>query len=562
MTADSLSLKQVATTTKNESGSEAGDYAIGESTLHQAALQRHLKPRQVQFFAIGGSIGTALFITIGYGLLHGGAGSLLIAFILQSIILSLVNNALAEMTIFMPVSAAFIQHADVWVDKAWAFMIGWNFFLFEAILVPFEITALDLILTYWRDDIPSAAVISACIFTYGITNILAVGYFGEAEFWLSIGKLCLIILVYTFTLVTMCGGNPQGHAYGFSNWTKPGPFVAYISTGDLGRFHGFLSALWQAAFIVVGPEYLAACAGEVQNPRKTLRSAFKHVYWRFALFFVCGALCVGIILPANDPTLNRVLSSGETGTGASSPFIIAMANMGVGVLPHIVNGLLLTSIYSAGNCYVYTTVRSLHGLASNGHAPKIFLKTTKNGVPIYSLGVALAFGCLAYLKLNSGTMQVLNWFVNLVTSGTLIAYIVICVNYLFFYRALKAQKYDRDALPYKGWFQPYGTWIALMWLVLVEIFYGYAVFLRGNWDVGTFFSSYTMAFLAIFLFTFWKIFKRTKAVSPHEADLVWARPLVDQHEALFAEVEEAGIWETVRTFLKLDKVGLPFRSSA
>ena len=160
-------LKEVTTTTKNESGSDAGDYAIGESTLQQAALQRHLKPRQVQFFAIGGSIGTALFITIGYGLLHGGAGSLLIAFILQSIILSLVNNALAEMTIFMPVSAAFIQHADVWVDKAWAFMIGWNFFLFEAILVPFEITALDLILTYWRDDIPSAAVISACIFTYG-----------------------------------------------------------------------------------------------------------------------------------------------------------------------------------------------------------------------------------------------------------------------------------------------------------------------------------------------------------------------------------------------------------
>lgn len=170
MTADSLSLKEVTTTTKNEAGSEAGDYAIGESTLHEAALQRHLKPRQVQFFAIGGSIGTALFITIGYGLLHGGAGSLLIAFILQSIILSLVNNALAEMTIFMPVSAAFIQHADVWVDKAWAFMIGWNFFLFEAILVPFEITALDLILTYWRDDIPSAAVISACIFTYGFAR--------------------------------------------------------------------------------------------------------------------------------------------------------------------------------------------------------------------------------------------------------------------------------------------------------------------------------------------------------------------------------------------------------
>lgn len=159
----------------------------------------------------------------------------------------------------------------------------------------------------------------------------------------------------------------------------------------------------------MGPEYLAAVAGETKQPRKTLRSAFKSVYWRFGIFFIGGALCAGIICPANDPTLIRVLSNGETGTGASSPFVIAMTNMKVKGLPHVINALLVTSIYSAGDAYVYTTSRSLLGLAENGHAPRFLRKCTKNGVPMYGLVVALGFGCLSYLKLGSGSTVVLNW---------------------------------------------------------------------------------------------------------------------------------------------------------
>ncbi|KAJ3959713.1 hypothetical protein N0V92_003652 [Colletotrichum tropicale] len=143
------------------------DIANGDFGSENEALRRHLSPRQVQFFAIGGSIGTALFISIGFGLLHGGAGSLLLAFIIQGIMMTFVTNAIAEMTIFMPVSAAFIQHGGAWVDQAWGFMLGWNFFVFEAFLPAFEITAVDLVLTFWRDDIPSAAVITVCIATYG-----------------------------------------------------------------------------------------------------------------------------------------------------------------------------------------------------------------------------------------------------------------------------------------------------------------------------------------------------------------------------------------------------------
>ncbi|KAI9034866.1 AAT family amino acid transporter [Aspergillus affinis] len=518
----------------------------------EESLKRHLTSRQVQMIAVGGSIGTALFITIGRGVMQG-AGSLLVGFVLHAIIMAQINNSLAEMTIFMPVSAAFIQHASTWVDQAWGFMIGWNFCLFEGLLIPFEITALNMVLTYWRNDIPSAAVISVTILLYLITNAFAVKYFGEAEFWLSSGKLLLILILYLFTFVTMVGGNPQHDAYGFRNWTQPSPFVEHISSGNLGRFQGVLVAIWQAAFTIAGPEYLAVVAGETKAPRKTLGAAFKSVYWRFGAFFIGGALCAGIVCPANDPKLLQLLASGET-SGASSPFVIAMINMKIEGLPHVINALFVTTIYSAGDACVYTTSRSLVGLAENGHAPQLLRRCTKNGVPIYGLMAALAFACLAYLQLGSGSTIILSWLTNLITGGTLITYITICVNYLFFYRALNRQGYGRSELPYCGWFQPWGTWIALAWLVGVEVLYGYEVFLKGTWDVGSFFSHYTMAFLAVATFCGWKIGKRTRSIAPEEADLVWARPSIDHHELILDDKDGDNLWQWLMQKLKLSQL--------
>jgi amino acid transporter len=141
--------------------------AIGGEIFDNADhLQRRLGNRQIQLIAIGGSIGTALFVSINSGLYHGGPGSLLIAYTLYSIMLGLVNNCAAEMTIYMPVSGGFIRLAGKWVDEAFGFMAGWNFFFYEALLIPFEITALNLVLSYWRDDIPAAAVIAVCIVLY------------------------------------------------------------------------------------------------------------------------------------------------------------------------------------------------------------------------------------------------------------------------------------------------------------------------------------------------------------------------------------------------------------
>ena len=375
-------------------------------------------------------------------------------------------------------------------------------------------------------------------------NCLAVKAYGESEFWLSGGKVILIFMLFSFTFITMVGGNPQGDAYGFRHWNNPGSFAEYNSTGTLGRFEGFLAALWSASFTVVGPEYMAMVAAEAKRPRIYIKAAFKTVYIRFALFFMGGALAVGIVCAYNDPQLVAVLSgsSGGGGTAAASPYVIAMRNLGIGVLPHITNALMVTSIFSAGNTYTYCATRSLYGLALEGRAPKFLRHCTRNGVPIWCFCIVMCFPCLSFLQLGNGSAEVLTWLIALITAGGIIDYIVMGITYIFFYKACVAQGLDRKSFPYYGYFQPWCGYIGTAWMVLIVIFFGYSSF--TPWDSTTFFSNYVMVGVVPLLFVFWKVFKKTKFVKPHEADLVWERPIVDAYEATFTS-KPVGFWVEV-----------------
>lgn len=149
----------------NDAGS--GDVQSGEMHDNADDLQRHLGNRQIQLIAIGGSIGTALFVSIGGALNKGGPLGLLMAYTFHCCTMGLVNNSMAEMATYMPVSGGFVRLAGKWVDEALGFAAGWNFFLYEALLIPFEITALNTVLGFWRDDIPVWAVCLAVIVLYG-----------------------------------------------------------------------------------------------------------------------------------------------------------------------------------------------------------------------------------------------------------------------------------------------------------------------------------------------------------------------------------------------------------
>ncbi|RSL75633.1 hypothetical protein CEP51_010690 [Fusarium floridanum] len=535
-------LEKKVTTVDNE------DVQYGQVQDDNGGLHRRVGNRQIQLFAIGGSIGTGLFVSIGGGLFKAGPVGLLLAFTFYSCIIGLVNNSMAEMCTLMPISGGFVRMAGKWVDDALGFSAGFNFFCYQAISIPFEITAVSIVLGYWRDDIPVAAVCAACIAAYAIINVTAVRYYGEAEFWLSSGKVLLIAILYSFTFVTMVGGNSQHDAYGFRYWSNPGPFAEWNTTGDLGRFEGFLAAVWLGMLMIVGPEYISMIAAEAERPRVYIKNAFKTVYWRFAVFFIGGALCVSIILPSNDPQLTAFMegTASGAGTASASPYVIAMSNLNIDVLPHITNALLLTSIFSAGNTYVFCATRNLYSLALEGQAPKFLTRCDSRGVPYYCLGVTLLFSLLSFLQVSNSGSKVLDWLINLLSSGGLINFIIISITYIRFNSACKAQGIDRKTLPYYGWFQPYSAWISLIALVILAICQGYSVFLPGNFTAASFLTKYMMIILAPITYLGWKVCFGSRVIKATEVDLVWLRPGIDAYEAslpelpksLFAELRE------------------------
>jgi len=369
-------------------------------------------------------------------------------------------------------------------------------------------------------------------FGHRFLNTAAVGVYGEAEFWLSGGKILLIFILFSFTFITMVGGNPQGDAYGFRYWNDPGPFAERAYSGSLGHFTGLLSSLWTAIFTIVGPEYISIVGAEAKHPRVYLKQAFKTVYVRFGIFFIGGAICVGIVLPSNDQGLTNAIENGES-SAAASPYVLAMQNMGIGVLPHIASALMFTSVFSAGNTYTYAATRGLYGLALEKRAPAFLRKTTKKGVPIFCFAVVAGFSCLSLLTLSASSYQVLGWLISLTTANIIINYIVVTVTYICFYRATKAQGFDRSSLPYTGWFQPWSAYISLFWMIAILLGYGYTSF--TPWNLESFFLSYTMLGFNIILYIGWKVVKKTRWLRPHEVDLKWEADLISAYEAVETE---------------------------
>lgn len=500
--------------------------------------KRSLERRHINLIAIGGSIGTGLFITIGSsGLVRAGPLGLLLAYCFWTCVILMLTVSVGEMVCYLPVDSPFLSMAGRVVDPAFECAASVNFWLMQSLYIPFEITAVNGMVHFWRDDYSPAIPLCIQIAIYAMINVFAVKLYGETEFWLSLGKLILCIGLLFFTLITMCGGNPTGDAFGFRNWhAEGGPINQYIGTGSAGRMQGFLAGLFSACFVVVSAEYLSMTAGEAKNPRKNMALAFKTVLYRLVIFFIGGALSVTILIAYNDPRYLELTK--ESSNAASSPYVVAMQNLKIKALPDIVNVVVLSSAFSAGNSYTYCSSRALYALSLKGFVPRFFSICTKNGVPIFCVGVSVCFSLLSLMQLGSSGTKVLNYMVSLCTGSQLLNYLFMGVTYLHFYRACKVQGIDRREFTYRSWFQPYTACIATFFLTIVVGILGYTCFMPGLWSVDTFLYNYVMIFVSLAVFLVWKFWKRTKYIRPEDADLQSGLDEIEEHEyQYYAELE-------------------------
>ncbi|CCH43730.1 putative amino-acid permease [Wickerhamomyces ciferrii] len=439
-------------------------------------LKTSLHQRHIQMLALVGVFGTGIFLSSGGVLATTGPAGMLIAFGLVATIVGLNQVALAEVATLMPVSSATVRHLEQFIDPAWGFAYGW-ISVWGAIM-PGEISAAAVIVSYWT-DISQAAWISIIIVIIIATNSYNVRFYGEVEFVFAMIKILLIIGLIIVSIVITSGGGPNHETIGFRFWRDPGPFKEYITVGNLGKFAGF----W-----------------------KTL-----------------SVLCLTLIVSSND---KQIASS--SGNAQHSPFVVAIKNANIKVLPHIINAAVLTSAFSAANLSIVQGSRTLFALAVKHQAPRIFLKTNKRGLPwVGSIFVAI-FMPLAYMNVSKGAANVFSWFQSLTSANLLVGWIFISANHIHLSRAMKAQGISRDRLPHKFRFGPHAAWVSGIASLILLLTGGFTNFVKGRFAIANFFSSYFIIPLSWGLYFFWKFFKKTRYYRPHEVEL----------DALFQDVEE------------------------
>jgi len=496
-----------------------GDLATAEEYGY---VERGLKSRHIQFIALGGTIGTGLFLGIGSAFSRAGPLSVLLGYSFTGVAVFGMMQCLGEMATWLPLPGAIPQYCARYVDPAMGFAVGWNNWYQCAITLCTEIAAASIVVGFWNDQISIAAWISIIIVLVVCLNIFAVAIYGEAEFIFSSIKILTIVGLLILALVLDLGGGPSHDRIGFRYWKHPGAMKEYIGTGDTGRFLGLFSTLVNAAFSYGGVEMVAVAAGEAANPRKNIPKAVRRVFWRILFFYVLGSLAIGVLVPSNDPNL----LSKKPGA-ARSPWVIAIYRAGIPVLPSIINAVILTSASSSANAFLYTGSRYLFGVAQNRQAPRFLLKCSKSGVPYWCVGITASISLLTYMSVSTGANSVFTWFQNLTTIAQLFTWCSICVAYLRFHSALIAQGVDRNTLVFKSPFQPYTAWFALIYFSIIILFNGFAVFTRGNWTVTDFLTAYIGMPIFFSLYFFWKILKRSPFVKASEADIWTGKAALD-----------------------------------
>ncbi|KAF4501416.1 general amino acid permease [Fusarium agapanthi] len=499
------------------------------TATEEQSLQRGLHERHLSMLGIAGAIGTGLFLGLGQSVQTGGPLGALLGYATVGLVVCAVQFALGEVAALLPVTGAFVRHAEFLVDPAWGFAIGWNLVYGNILSIPSEITAICVLFEFWTDINPSLWIIIFIVLTT-VVGLCFVRVFGEVEFWFALLKILLVVFLIIMGLVINLGGVPGTERIGFRYWKDPGPFVEYIASGSWGQFLGYWSVMTSAVFSFAGVESIAMAAAETRNPARAIPKACKNVFIRILVFYILAILIVGMLVRSDDERLND-----QSGAAGQSPFVIAASAAGIPAIPSVVNAVVITSAWSASNQSLLAGTRVLYGLALKRQAPQIFLRTTAWGVPYVCVLFFTCFMFLSFMSLSNGAMTVFWWLVDLTAAGVLISWASILLNHIRLRLAMKKQGIPIKKLPWHNSWTFYSSYAGLFMTLLILLTGGFRVFTRGNWDPVGFVSSYLDIPLVIGAYLIWKFVKKTKVVPLAEIPLQDAfRKSEEDHEVVNA----------------------------
>jgi amino acid transporter, AAT family len=426
--------------------------AEGAVAPPEEGYRRGLGSRQIQMIAIGGAIGTGLFLGAGKAITRAGP-SLILAYAVAGTVIYFVMRALGELLMYRPVSGSFSEYAREFLGPFFGFATGWTYWLFWVVTGITEVTAAATYVQFWWPSVPQW--VSALVFTlllYG-ANLISVKIFGELEFWFSMVKVTAIIgmILIGVGVLTLGFSDAGGTASPAHLWADGGFFPNGVG--------GTLMTLQIVMFSFLAVELVGVTAGESVNPERALPRAVNTVPWRIALFYV-GALAV--ILSVVSWT------AFEPGT---SPFVAAFGRIGLPAGAAVVNFVVLTAALSSCNSGMYSTGRMLRDLALNRQGPRPFGRLTGNGLPLLGTSVSAALMTAGVWINYQWPSKAFDYVVAFATISGMWAWIMILAAHVRYRRAS-----DRGLLPrssFRAPFAPYASWAALAFIGGVVVLMGF-----------------------------------------------------------------------------------------
>lgn len=472
---------------------------------NNGGMKRSLKTRHISMIALGGSIGTGLFVASGSAISQAGPLGAITAYIAIGIMVYFLMTSLGEMATYMPLTGSFAAYATKFVDPAFGFAVGWNYWFNWAITLAVDAATVGVVMEYWLPDSPQwiwSAIALALIF--GI-NALSVKSFGETEFWMSIIKVVTVIIFLAVGLLTIFGimGN---HIDVMANLT------ADHKGGFVGGIPAILAVFVVAGYSFQGTELIGITAGESETPEKSVPAAIKQVFWRILLFYILSIFVIAAIINFKNPDLLR----SSTEHVAVSPFALVFKQAGFAAAASVMNAVILTSVISSANSGMYASTRMLFVMAREGMAPKIFGKANRHGIPFAALVGTTVIGLLTFLTSIVGPKA----YMYLVAASGLtgfLAWVGIALSHYRFRRAFLAQGHSLKELVYKATWFPFGPLLALVVSVLVIVGQDLHSFAALDWQA--ILITYMSVPLFVILFLYYKIRHKTHMIPLKDVDL-------------------------------------------
>lgn len=347
---------------------------------NKRTLQRGLKNRHVQLIAIGGAIGTGLFLGSGHSIALAGP-SILFAYMITGTICFLMMRALGELLLSNTNYHTFVEFIQEYMGDKIAFITGWTYWFCWVSVAMADITAVGMYVQFWLPHIPLWVPSAVVLVLLVLMNLFTVRLFGELEFWFALIKVAAIVALILVGLYFIIQGHPTTNGVAaFSNiWSHGGWFPKGIS--------GFIQSFQMVVFAFACIEMVGLTAGETKDPHKVLPKAINSIPLRIILFYTCSLAVIMSIFPWDVVNPNK------------SPFVEVFMTVGVVGAASLVNFVVLTSAASAGNSGIFSTSRMLYALAKKSHAPEFLESLTRKHVPANALLLsALIIGLVIALQ--------------------------------------------------------------------------------------------------------------------------------------------------------------------